>query len=218
MLAPWKKCYDKSTQHIKKQRPYFADKGLSSQSNGFSSSRVWMWELDYKEGWAPSFELRCCESPLDCQEIKPVNPKGNQSWIFIGRTVAEAETPNNLATWCKELTHWKRPWCWERLKSGEEGDDGGWDGWMASLTQWTWVWVSSRCCWWTGKPGVLQFMRLKRVRHNWVTEMNWTGAQLEKNPIAMQETWVRSLGWKNPLEKGKATHSSILVWRIARTV
>ena len=79
---------------------------------------------------------------------------------------------STLATWCKELTHLKRPWCWERLKAGE-GDDRGWDGWMASLTQWTWVWASSRSWWWTGKPGLLQSMGLQRVRHNWVTELNW---------------------------------------------
>ena len=72
------------------------------------------------------------ESLLDCKEIQPVNPKGNHSWIFTGRTDAEAETPNNLATWCKELTHWKRLWSWERLKTGREGDDRGWDGWMSS--------------------------------------------------------------------------------------
>ena len=75
------------------------------------------------------------ESPLDSKEIQPVHPKGNQSWIFIGRT--EAETPNILATWCQELTHLKRCWCWERLKAGGEGDDGGWDGWMTSPTRWT---------------------------------------------------------------------------------
>ena len=62
---------------------------------------------------------------------------------------------NTLATWCEELTHWRRPWCWERLKAGGEGDDRGWDGWMASLTWWTWVWINSRSWWWTGKPGML---------------------------------------------------------------
>ena len=71
-------------------------------------------------------------------------------------------------------THWKRPWYWERLKAGGEGDDRGWDGWMASLTPWTWVWASSRSWWWTGKPGVLQFIGLQRVGHYWVTELNWT--------------------------------------------
>ena len=77
-------------------------------------------------------------------------------------------------TWCKELTHWKRPWCWERLKTGGKGDNKGWDGWMASPAQWTWVWVRSGSWWWTGKPGVLQSMGSQRVGHNWVTELNWT--------------------------------------------
>ena len=74
---------------------------------------------------------------------------------------------NILPTWCEELTHWKRPWCWERLKAGGEGDDKGWDGWMESLTRWTWVWASSRCWWWTGKPGVLQSMVFQWIGHNW---------------------------------------------------
>ena len=111
-----------------------------------------MWEFDHKEGWV----LKDCfwtvvlektlESPLDSKEIKPVNSKGNQSWIFIGRTGYWNWTSNTLATWCEELTHWKRPWCWERLKAGE-GDNWGWDGGMASLTQWTWVWASSGSWW-----------------------------------------------------------------------
>ena len=80
---------------------------------------------------------------------------------------------NTLATWCEELTHWKRSWCWERLKAGGEGDVRGWTGWMASLTRWTWVWVSFGSWRWTGKPGVLHSMGLQSVRHNWVTELNW---------------------------------------------
>ena len=120
------------------------------------------------------------ESPLDCREIKLVHPKGNQSWIFIGRTDAEAETPILLATWCEELTHWKRPWCWERLKAGE-GEDRGWDGWMASLTQWIWVWVSSRSWWWIGKPGVLQSKESQRVGHDRATELNWTEELYARN-------------------------------------
>ena len=149
-LAAWKKDHDPLRQHIKKQRHYFANKGLSSQSYCFPSSHVWMWELDYKESWALKnwcFWVvleKTLESPLDCKEIKPVTPKGNQSWVFIGRTDAEAET---LATLCEELTHWKRPWCWERLKAGGEGEDRGWDGWMASLTWWTWIWASSGSWW-----------------------------------------------------------------------
>ena len=80
---------------------------------------------------------------------------------------------STLATWCEELTHLKRPWCWERLKTGGVGDDRGWDGWMASPTQWTCVWVNSRSWWWIGRPGVLQFMGSQRAGHNWVTELNW---------------------------------------------
>ena len=79
---------------------------------------------------------------------------------------------NTLATWC-ELTHWKRPWCWEWLKAGREGDDREWDGWMASVTQWTWDWVNSRSWWWTGRPGVLQSMGSQRFGHDWMTELNW---------------------------------------------
>ena len=120
MFAPWKKSYDQPRQHIKKQRHYFANKGPSSQSYGFSSSHVWMWELDHKESWALKNWCfwtvvleKTLESPLDCKEIQPVNPKGNQSWILIGRTDTETEAPNTLATWCEELTHLKRPWCWD---------------------------------------------------------------------------------------------------------
>ena len=100
MLAPWKKSYDKPRQHNKKQRHYFANEGPSSQSYGFSSSHVCMWDLDYKESWAVKnwwfwtvVLEKALESPLDCKEIQPVHPKENQSWIFIGRTDAEAETP-----------------------------------------------------------------------------------------------------------------------------
>ena len=81
---------------------------------------------------------------------------------------------NPLATWCKELTHLKRLWYWGgRLRAGGEGSNRGWDGWMASLTQWTWVWVGSESWWRTGRPGVLQFIRLQRVGHDWATELNW---------------------------------------------
>ena len=107
-------------------------KGLSSQSYDFSSTHVWKWELDYKESWAPKYWSfwtvvlqKTLESPLDCKEIQPVHPKGNQSWLFTGRTDVEGETPVLLATWCEELTHLKRPWCWERLKVGGEGDGRG---------------------------------------------------------------------------------------------
>ena len=145
-----------------------------------------MWELDYKERWAVKNLCfwtvvleKTLESPLDCKEIQPVHSKGNWSWMFFGRTDAKAET-HPLATWCKELTLWKRPWCWERLKVGVKGDDRGQDGWMASLTRWTWVWVNSGSWWWTGRPGVLQSMGLRRVRHDWTTELNWTELNMRR--------------------------------------
>ena len=81
---------------------------------------------------------------------------------------------NTVSTWCKELNHLKRPCWWERLKAGGEGGDRGWDDWMVSPTQWTWVWVDSGSWWWTGRPGMLQFIGLKRVGHDWATELNWT--------------------------------------------
>ena len=175
--CPWKKSYDKPRLHIKKQRHYFVSKGPSSQSYGFFHSHVWLWEVDHKEAWEPKNWCfwtvaleKTLESPLDSKEIKSVNPKGNQPWIFIGRTDAKWSS-NTLATWCEELTHWKRHWCWKILKAGE-GDNRGWDGWMASLTQWTWVWVNSGSWWWTRRPGVPRFMRSQRVRHDWATELN----------------------------------------------
>ena len=111
------------------------------------------------------------ESPLDCK-IQPVHPKGEQSWVFIGRRCWSWNS-NTLATLCEELTHLKRPWCLGRLTVGGEGDDRGWDGWMASLTQWTWVWVDSGSWWWTGRPSVLRFTGSQRVGHAWVSELTW---------------------------------------------
>ena len=94
---------------------------------------------------------------------------------------------NTLATRGEELTHWKRPWYWERLKAGE-GDDRGWNGWMASAIQWTWVWARSRSWWWTGRPGVLQSMGLQRVGHDWATELNWTWCHIKVNWKEMQSS------------------------------
>ena len=138
-----------SLDSILKRRHYFVNKGPSSQGYGFSSGHVWMWELDCKEGWVPKNWCfwtvvleKTLESPLDYREIQPVHPKGNQSWIFIGKTEAEAETPILRPPDVKSWLQLKRPWYWERLKAGGEGDDREWDGWMASPTWWTWVWVS----------------------------------------------------------------------------
>ena len=161
-----------------KAETLLANKGPSSQGYGFSSGHVWMWELDCEESWA--LKIWCfwnvvlektLESPLDFKEIQPVHPKGDQPWVFIGRTDSEAENSNTLATSCEELVHWKRPWCWQRLKVGTEGNNRGWNGWMASLTRWTWVWASSGSWWWTRRPGGLQSMGSQRVGHNWITEL-----------------------------------------------
>ena len=184
--------YDKPIQHIKKQRHYFANKGKYSQNYGFSSSRVWMLELDHKKRWVlKNWHFwtvmldKTLESPLDCKEIQPVHPKGNQPWRFIGRTDAEAET---TILWPPEAKNWlirKDPDS-GKLKAGGEGDDRRRDGWMGSLTQWTWVWAGSRRQWRTGKSGVLQSMGSLRVGHDWVTEP----------------------------EKAMAPHSSTLAWKI----
>jgi len=107
------------------------------------------------------------ESPLVFKEVNPVHPKGNKSWIFIARTDAGAETPI-----LGQLTHWKRSWCYERLRWEEKGTSG-WDGWMVSPTWWPWVWVGSGRWSWTGKPSMLQSMGLQRARHTWVTDLIW---------------------------------------------
>ena len=116
---------------------------------------------------------------MDCKETQPVHPKRDQSWVFVGRTDAEAETP---ILWPLDAKSW--PWCWERLKMGGEGDNRGWDGWMASPTRWTWVWMNSRSWWWTGRPGVLQFVGSQRVGHDWATDLTWQ--------IYLQECWISS--------------------------
>ena len=111
---------------------------------------------------------------LGLQGYQSVSPKGNQYLIFIGRTDAEAETP---ILWPPDEKSWlilKKTLCWERLEAGGDGDDRGWNGWMESPTQWTWVWVNSRSWWWTGEPGVLSSMGMQRVRQDWGTEMSWT--------------------------------------------
>ena len=146
--------------------------------------KVWMWELDYKESWALKNWCfwtvvldKTLKSPLDCKETHPVHPKGDQSWVFSERTDVEAKLQ-----YCGHLMqrwpHGKRSGGWERLKARGEGDDIGWDSWMASPTRWRWVWVNSGSWWWTGRPGVLQSMGLQRVGHNW-TKLNWTGGSLE---------------------------------------
>ena len=145
----------------------------------FSSGPVWMWGLDYEESWVlrnwcfwTVVLEKTLESPFDCKEIQPVHPKGDQSQLFIGRTDAEVETP---VLWPPDANSWLigETWCWDGLGAGE-GNNRGWDGWMASLTPSTQVWVNSGRWWWTGRPCVLWFMGSQRVRHDWATELNWT--------------------------------------------
>ena len=150
MVAPWKESYDKPRQHIKKQRHHFADKGPSSQSCGLSSNHAGMWELNHKEGSMPKnwcFQTvvlqRTLESPLDSKEIKPVNPKGNQPWIFIERTDGEVEAPILGLPDVKSWLIGKDPDAGKDWRQERKGDNRGWDGWIASLTWWTWVSASS---------------------------------------------------------------------------
>ena len=129
--------------------------------------------------WIDAFELWCWRRLL---RVPWTERKSNQS--ILRRSVLDVHwkdwywswNSNTLATWCEELAHMKKPWCWERLRAGGEGDYRGWDGWMASPTQWTRVWVDSGSWWWTGRPGVLQFMGFQRIGHNWATKLNWTEA------------------------------------------
>ena len=144
----------------------------------FFSSHAWMWELDHKESWAPkkwcfwTFVVwrRLLSNPWAARRekqsiLKEINPEYThwKDWCWNWSS-------NTLGTWCEDLTHLKRPWCWERLKAGRKGDDRGWNGWIASPTQWIWVWVSSRSWWRTGKPGMLQSMGSQRIRFDWSTE------------------------------------------------
>ena len=137
-----------------------------------------MWELDFEEGWVPKNWCfwtvvleKTLESPLDCKEIQPVHSEGDQPWVFFGRNDDKAETP---VLWPPYVKSWLigkdsnagRDW------GQEEKGMTGWNGWMAPLTRWTWVWVNSGSWWWTGRPGVLWFMGLQGVGHDWVTE--WT--------------------------------------------
>ena len=150
-----------------------------------------------KKGWALKnwcfwtvVLKKALESPLDCKEIKPVNPKGHQSWIFIGKTDAEAEAQ---ILWPPDGKNWlrKRPWCCKSLRVGGERNGRGSDGWMASPTWWTWVWASSGSWLWMrwGKPGVPQSMALQRVGHDWATEQNWCKGRCKSLVLLNSSLW-----------------------------
>ena len=194
MLAPWKKSYDQPRHHIKKQRHYFAAKVCLVKAMVFPVVIYGCesWTIKKAEHQRiDAFELWCwrrLESPLDCKEIQPVHPKRDVLCV-LWKDWCWSWNSNTLATWCEELTYLKRSWCWERLRTGGDRDDRRWDGWMASLTQWTWVWVGSRSWWWTGRPSMLQSMGSQRVGQDWATELNcgtlasWPG--IEPSPPAL---------------------------------
>ena len=123
--------------------------------------------------------------------------------VIKGKLTIESWSSNILATWYEELIHWKRPWCWDRLKARGEGDDRGWDGWMASPTQWTWIWASSGSWWWTGKPGALQFMGSQRVGHDWMTKQE----KKKKKERSKHKFNNFSMSWIHGRDPGKQSHS-----------
>ena len=182
MLAPWKKSYDQSRQCIKNQTHYFANKSPFSQSYGFSCGHVWMWELDCEESWVLKNWCfwtvvlgKTLESPLYCKESQPVHPKGDQSWLFTGRTDAEAET---LILWLPDMKDWlmrKDPDAGKDWRCEEKGTTEDeivrWHHWLNG-----WVWVNSRNWWWTGRPGVLHTAHGVAQSRTWLsdeTELNW---------------------------------------------
>ena len=176
MLTPWKKSYDQPRKHIKKQRHYFANKGLSSQGYGFSSSHVWMWELDYKESWTLKnwclwtvVSEKTLESSLTARIshqsiLKEISPEYSLEGLmlklklqYFGHLMGRTDS-------------FEKTLMLERLKAEGEGDDRGWSGWMASPTRWTWIWANSGRWWWTGRPGVLQSMGSQRIGHDFMSE------------------------------------------------
>ena len=160
-----------------------------------------MWELDCEEIWVPKnwwfwtvVLEKTLESPLDCrrsnQSILKISPGCSLEGMMLKLKL------RYFGTSCKELTHWKRLWCWEGLGAGGEGDGRGWDGWMASLTWWTWVWVNAGSWWWRGRPGMLWFMGSQRVEHDWATELNWKDRGTWSVAVhGVAKSWTRLSDW-----------------------
>ena len=179
MLAPWMKSYDQPRQHIKKQRHYLPAKVHLVKAMVFA---IVMYDC---ESWTikkaehqriDAFEMWCWRRLLrvpwtarrfNQSILNEISPEYSLEGLML------KQNSNTFATWHEELTYWKRPWCQKKLKVGGEGDDRGWDGWMASPTQWTWVWVNFGSWWRTGRPALLQSKGLYRVGHVWATELNW---------------------------------------------
>ena len=198
MLTPWKKSYDQPRQLIKKQTHYCTNKGPSSQSYGFSSSHSWMWELDCEESWAPKNWCfwtvvleKTLENPLDCKEIKPVNPEYSLEGLmlklnlqYFGHLMQRTDSLEKTLMLGKIEGGRRRGW--QRMR---------W-GWMASATQWMWVWVSSGSWWWTRRPGMLQSVGSQRVRHDWATELNWKHRMCSINNSSAKSDLHLYPGWK----------------------
>ena len=164
MHVPWKKSYDKPSRDITLLTKLCIVKGVVSPVVMYGYETIKKAEHPRTD----AFKLWCWRRLLTVpwtawksnqSVLKEISPEYSLEGLML-----------KLATWCEELTQWKRPWCWERLRAGTEGGDRGWDGWMASSTQWKWVWANSRRQWRTGKPGMLQVIELQRVRHDWATE------------------------------------------------
>ena len=227
MLTPWKKSYDQPRQHIKKQRHYFVNKGLSSQGYGFSSGHVWMWELNCEESWAwknwyfwAVVLEKTLESPLDCKEIPPVHPKGDQFWVFIGRTDAEAETP---VLWPPDVKKWLigkdtdagRDWGqeekgetedemagWHHQLDGHEFDDGDGDG-QGGL---------ACCSSWSGQESDTT------EQLNWTvfSEVTWRSAT---DAVLKEQPWVViKYLWENYWDEWKASREHMCWYRKSMTV
>ena len=210
--CPWKKSYDKLRQHIKKQRPYFAHKGPYSQSYGFSSSHLWMWELDHKEGWMLKNWCfwtvvleKTLESPLDCKEIQPVHPRGNQSWIFIGRTDAETETP---ILWLPDAKSWLI------RKDPDAGKDWGQEekeviedemvGWHHGFNGHEFDMVKDREAWHAAVPGITK----SRTRlSNWTSKAKGQGKQINCIQIVKETIKLLSSKYKFPYRKSKRIYT-----------
>ena len=174
MITSWQESYDQPSQCVEKQRHHSADKRPYSQGYDIPSGHIHLWELNHKEGRKPKdwclqtvVLQKTPESPLDSKEIKSVRKSTLNThwkgWCWRWNT-------GILVTLCEQPTHWKSPWCWERLRAEGKESVRGWDGWMALPMHRTWTWANSKRWWGTRRPGVLQSMGSQRVRHDWATE------------------------------------------------